>query len=329
MGSLVAAMKIAVTSRSFSKHPLLRAELIAAQPNAAITFNDAGLSLVGSSLVDFLKGHDRAITALERIDDVVLAALPKLKVISKYGVGVDMLDLRAMRARGVRLGWTAGVNRRSVSELVIISAIALLRHVPAANREVLSGTWRQHKGAEISGRTVGIIGCGRVGKDLAVLLKAFGCRVLAHDIVDYPRFYADHGVKPVALDVLLRESDVVTLHTPLDDTARNILGAERLSLMKPTAVLINAARGGLVDEVAVKAMLKDGRLAGAAFDVFATEPPEDAELLTLPNFLATPHIGGSSEEAILEMGRAAIRGLEENGDPLDMVARPAPDGLGI
>jgi len=325
----MAALKIAVTSRSFSKHPVLRAELIAAQPHAAITFNDAGLSLAGSSLIAFLKGHAKAITALERVDDTVLSALPELKVISKYGVGVDMLDLHAMRARGVRFGWTAGVNRRSVSELVIGLAIALLRHVPTANREVVAGTWRQHKGAEISGRTVGIIGCGRVGKDLAVLLKAFGCRILAHDIVDYPRFYAEYGVRPVTLDRLLGESDVVTLHTPLDDTTRGILDAERLALMKPTAVLINAARGGLVDEGALKAMLKSGRLTAAAFDVFAAEPPEDVELLALPNFLVTPHIAGSSEEAILEMGRAAIRGLETNGDPLDVVAKPAPDGLGI
>lgn len=321
--------RIAVASRSFSKHPVLRAELLARYPDAAVTFNDAGLSLSGPSLVDFLAGHDKAITALERIDGAVLAALPGLTVLSKYGVGVDMLDLAALRAHGVRLGWTPGVNRRSVSELVISFAIALLRHVPAAHREVLSGTWRQHKGAELSGRTVGIVGCGRVGKDLAALLNAFGCRVLANDIVDYPRFYADHAVTPVDLATLLRESDVVTLHTPLDDSTRGLLSADRLALMKPSAVLINAARGDLVDEGAVKAMLTDGRLAAAAFDVFAAEPPEDAELLALPNFLVTPHIGGSSEEAILAMGRAAIGGLTVNGDPFDVVNAPAPDGPGI
>ncbi|MCB0307242.1 MAG: phosphoglycerate dehydrogenase, partial [Calditrichaeota bacterium] len=164
-------------------------------------------------------------------------------------------------------------------------------------------------------RTVGIVGCGNIGKDLTPILRAFGCTVLAHDILDFPEFYAAHQVTPLGLEALLRRADVVTLHLPLDDSTRNILSAERLALLKPEAVLINTARGGLVDEAALKRMLIEGRLSAAGFDVFATEPPEDLDLLQLPNFLATPHIGGSSEEAILAMGRAAIRGLDENAIP--------------
>lgn len=306
--------RIAVASRSFSRHPVLRAEVLARYPD--VTFNDAGKSLAGDDLVTFLDGHDRAITALERVDDALLARLPRLKAIAKYGVGLDMIDMAAMVRRGVRLGWMGGVNKRSVSELVISSAIALLRHIPTGNREVLAGTWRQLMGRQITGKTVGIIGCGHIGKDLAPLLKAFGCRVLAHDILDFPDFYAHHGVEPVGIEALLRAADVVTLHLPYDETTVNILTAERLALMKPTAILINAARGGLVDEAAMKAMLMDGRLAGAAFDVFTIEPPTDHELLAHPNFLATPHIGGSAEEAVLAMGRAAIDSLERNELPL-------------
>jgi len=305
--------RIAVTSRSFSRHPVLRAELQAI--HADVTFNDAGASLAGRSLIDFLRGHDHAITALERLDDAVFTALPELRVISKYGVGLDMLDLDAMALHQVQLGWTSGVNKRSVSELVISNAIALFRHVPKANREVLDGTWRQHMGNHLSERTVGIIGCGHVGKDLAVLLGAFGCKVLAHDIVDYADFYAANGIEAVSLEDLLKRSDVVTIHTPLDASTENILNAERLALMQPHALFINAARGGLADEAALKSMLKDGRLAGAAFDVFASEPPEDMELIALPNVLTTPHIGGSAEEAILNMGRAAIKGLDDHRLP--------------
>ena len=310
--------RVAVTSRSFSRHPVLRAELLARYP--ATTFNDDGRTLKGDDLIRFLKGHEKAITGLERLDDAVFAAVSELKVVGKYGVGLDMIDLAAMRRRGVKLGWTGGVNRRAVSELVIAFAISLLRHVPLANREIRDGGWRQVFGRQLTDRTVGIVGCGHVGKDLAVLLRAFGCRVLAHDIRDFPEFYARHGVAPAGLDELLAAADIVTLHLPLDETTRNVLSAERLSLMRRDAILINAARGGLVDETALKAMLKDGRLAGAGFDVFATEPPEDRELLDLPNFLATPHIGGSAEEAILAMGRAAIRGLDEAGDPLEVAA---------
>jgi phosphoglycerate dehydrogenase-like enzyme len=305
--------KVAVCSRSFSTNTILRAELLTRHQH--VTFNDTGAQLSGDSLVDFLKGHEKAITALEVLDAALLARLPELQVISKFGVGLDMIDLTAMRALGKRLGWSGGVNRRSVSELVIAFAIAMLRHIPVAHREVLSGTWRQHIGGYLTGRTVGIIGCGQIGKDLVLLLQAFGCPVLVHDIRDYPDFYATHQVEQVGLEELLARADVVTLHVPLNDSTRGMLNAQRLAMLKPTAVLINAARGGLVDEIALKQMLRDKRLAAAAFDVFAVEPPEDRELLVLPNFLVTPHIGGSAYEAILAMGRAAIAGLDHNRIP--------------
>jgi len=301
---------IAVTSRSFSKNPALRDELLLKYDN--VTFNDQGLKLQGDSLVEFLKGHQKAITALEKIDDSTLSQLPELKVISKYGVGLDMIDMPAMQKHNVKLGWTGGVNRRSVSELVISFAIALLRHVPASHREVLAGTWRQHIGGHLSGRTVGIIGCGYIGKDLVKMLQPFGCPILVNDIQNYDEFYQQYNIKHVEKEELLAKSDIVTLHTPLDDSTRGMLTSERLALMKPNAILINAARGGLIDEIALKNMLITGKLGGAALDVFAIEPPEDKELLELTNFIVTPHIGGSANEAILAMGRAAIDGLEEN-----------------
>jgi D-3-phosphoglycerate dehydrogenase len=136
-----------------------------------------------------------------------------------------------------------------------------------------------------------------------------------NDILQYPDFYAAHAIEPVGLEALLRRSDVVTLHVPLDATTRGLLDADRLAMLKHTAVLINTARGELVDETAVKHMLLERRLAAAAFDVFAVEPPVDRELLALPNFLATPHIGGSAHEAVLAMGRAAIRGLDVHDIP--------------
>lgn len=309
-------VRVAVASRSFSKHPVLRAELLARFPNA--TFNDAGVSLKGEALIDFLKGHQRAITALEKLDETLFAALPELEVVGKYGVGLDMIDLEAMRRHGVKLGWTAGVNKRSVAELALSFAITLLRHVPQGAAEARSGQWRQLLGRQLTGRTVGIVGCGHVGKDLVRLLKPFGCAILVHDLRGFPDFFAEHGIEAVGLEDLLRRSEIVSLHVPLDGTTRGMLSAERLALMRPDAVLLNLARGGLVDEGALKAMLKDGRLAAAGFDVFAQEPPDDLELLSLPNFLGTPHIGGASEEAVLAMGRAAIDGLEQFGDPIEV-----------
>ncbi len=300
--------KVAVASRSFSRHPVLRAELLARYPDT--TFNDQGKSLSGDELAQFLAGHDKAITALERIDDALLSRLPHLRVIGKYGVGLDMIDMRALARHQVALGWTGGVNRRSVAELVICAAISLLRLIPAASAAARQGEWKQVVGRQLTGKTVGIIGCGHIGKDLTPLLTAFGCQVLAHDILDFPDFYAAHGVIPVGLDHLLSQSDIVTVHLPLDDSTRGLLSRDKLALMKRSAILINAARGGLVDEDAVKAMMLNGHLAGAFFDVLNTEPPEDLSLLALPNVLTTPHIGGSAEEAVVAMGRAAIDGLD-------------------
>ena len=309
------SLRVAVASRSFSRHPVLRQELLALYPGA--TLNDSGASLSGDALVDFLSGHDAAITALERIDDALLARLPDLTILSKYGVGFDMVDIAALRSRGIRFGWTGGVNKRSVSELVIAMAIALLRLVPQAAQEIRAGQWRQLQGRQLTGRTVGIVGCGHVGKDLTGLLQGFGCEVLAHDILNFPDFYAASGVTPVSLDVLLQKSEIVTLHLPLDATTRGLFSDVRLQSMRPGAILINAARGGLIDEGALKALLKSGHLGGAGLDVLVQEPPEDRELLSLPNVVVTPHIGGSSEEAVLAMGRAAIRGLAEAVLPHD------------
>ncbi|MCX5788582.1 MAG: phosphoglycerate dehydrogenase [Elusimicrobia bacterium] len=309
--------RVAVTSRSFSKHPILRSELLGRYPN--VTFNDEGKTLAGDSLVAFLKGHSKAITALERIDDEVLSKLPELKVIGKVGVGLDMLDLEAMERRGVLLGWAGGTNRRSVSELALLLMMAALRQLGAANADLRSGAWKQRKGRTLSGRVVGLVGLGNVGKDLAALLAPFGCRILGYDVRIDEQACRALKIEPMPLDDLLRQAEVVSLHLPFNAATRGLFDAGRLALMRPGAILVNTARGGVVDEGALKTALKEGKLGAAAFDVFAQEPPADPELLSLPSFLGTPHIAGSTEEAVLAMGRAAIRGLDE--------ARPAKEFL--
>lgn len=295
---------IAVTSRSFSRHPVLRRELL--ERHEQVRFNDEGRSLRGDELVDFLRECDKAIVALEPIDDALLERLPDLRVISKVGVGLDTIDVAAVERRGIRLAWSPGTNSRSVTELALALMISALRHLPQAASELRRGVWSQPKGALLTGRTVGIVGYGHAGRDLARLLGPFECRILAADV----RPVDDPEVELVSLDELLAAADVVSLHVTLDDSTRELLDRRRLELMKPDAVLVNTARGGLVDEKALAELLREGRLAAAAFDVFALEPPGDARLLGLPNFLGTPHIGGSTEEAILAMGRAAIDGLD-------------------
>ena len=174
-------------------------------------------------------------------------------------------------------------------------------------------------GRQLSSSTVGIVGCGHVGQEVARLCRAFGAPVLAHDIRSYEDFYRAHGVTAVTLDALLAASDIVTLHVPLDASTRGLIGRPELARLKPTAHLINTARGGIVDETALAEALAGGRLAGAAFDVFSEEPPTNAKLLLQPAFIGTPHIGGGTAEAVLAMGRAAIDGLDDPSREIQFV----------
>lgn len=308
MSARAATAVVAVCSRSFSRHSALREKLTAEYPSAR--FNETGVSLEGDALQTFLAGATHAIVGLERIDGSLLSRLPDLRVISKFGVGLDRIDRTAVEAAGVTLRYTPGVNRRAVAELVLSQTIRLLRQVPEAERGVGQGQWAAGLGRELGASTVGIVGCGHVGKEVVRLLSPFGSTVLAHDLLDFPDFYEEHGVRACPLEELLRESHVVTLHVPFDSSTRHLLDARRLACMRPGAVLVNTARGGVVDEVALLAALESGRLGGAALDVLEDEPPTDSPLLRHPRVLVSPHMGGSSEQAIVAMGEAAIAGLE-------------------
>lgn len=291
-------------------NPVLRQELL--NEFDYVTFNDQGSSLSGNELVNFLQGHDGAIIALEVISRDILAALPNLKVIGKYGVGLDKLDLQAMEDQGVRLGWTPGVNAQAVAELTLGLALNIIRKIPQGYRSVQDGRWQQIKGRQLSSLTFGLIGCGHVGKAVVNLLKPFGCQILVNDIEDYADFYLKNELERVSLESLISQSDVVSLHVPLNDSTRLMINERAVGLFKPGSYLINTARGGLVDECAALRALNSGRLAAAAFDVLEIEPPVSADLIQHPNVFVTPHIAGSSEEAILAMGRAAIKGLSNH-----------------
>jgi len=302
--------EVAVASHSFPKSQTLRQELLARYPGS--TFNETGRPLGRDALIAFLRGHAKAITGLETLDEAVFDALPDLRVVSKYGVGLDMIDLEAARRHGVAIRWTPGVNRQAVAELTIGFMIALCRSIVPLALNVREGVWRQPGGGrQLSSAVIGVLGCGHVGQQVARLCRAFGATVLAHDVRAYDEFYREYGVQPVAFSALLEQSDIVTVHVPLDASTRGLIGAHELSSMKRAAYLVNTARGGIVDESAVAAALVERRLAGAAFDVFTAEPPVNRELLRAPNFIGTPHIGAGTHEAVLASGRAAIAGLDD------------------
>ncbi|PJZ70385.1 hypothetical protein CH373_12140 [Leptospira perolatii] len=310
--------KISVTSATFSRHAQLVSELRATFPSAIIQLNSEGRQLSGVDLYEFLSDSDAAIVGLERISRELLDSLDKLKSISKFGVGLDNIDTGRCSELGIHLGWTGGVNRRSVSELSLAFLLGLSRNVFFSGYSLKSGTWNKNGGRTLSGRTVGIVGFGFIGEDLARLLQPFHCKLLVADIVDKSFVAPLYGGKQVSLEELLRGSDFVTLHVPLTELTRTIINSHTLSLMRSDAFLINTARGPLVNEEDLKNALKIGAglaegkgIAGAALDVFNMEPPEDAELLALPNLMVTPHIGGNAAEAVLAMGQSAIFGLSK------------------
>ena len=298
---------VAVTSRSFSRHIVLRKKLQEHFSN--IRFNDKGIQLTGEALSRFLVGATCAIIGLEVIDDQLLDRLPDLRAICKMGTGVDKIDFDAISRRQIMFSATPGLNKRSVSELVLGLIFTLQRHLQTINTTVKQGCWKQLAGRLLSNKIVGLIGFGAVGQDLAKLLGVFGCQCLIFDIQRYNDLMPH--VLQVELDMLLSQADIISLHIPLLPENYHFIGAEEFIKMKKGAILINTARGGLIDENALYAALKEGHLSAAALDVFENEPNIPAELLTLDNFFATSHIGGSTEEAIEAMGMKAIEQLEK------------------
>ncbi len=299
--------KIGVCSRSFSRNPLLRRELLKKFEN--VKFNDAGISLNGDSLVEFLSDCTGAVIALEYIDSDILARLPNLKFIGKYGVGLDKLDFNALDDYDVKLGWTPGVNANSVAELTINMALNIVRNTPESNRYAEKLHWKQITGKQLSSLTFGVIGFGHVGSKVAHLAQAFGCKVKVFDKVDKSKQCAEAGVDFVSFTELLEQSDIISIHVPGNNETYHMLGKSEFSQMKSDSYLINTARGGIINEEDLLVALNQGKIAAAGVDVLEVEPPKKLDFISHPKTFVTTHIGGSSEEAIIAMGLAAIDGL--------------------
>jgi phosphoglycerate dehydrogenase-like enzyme len=299
---------IKVTSPSFSKNPFLKKEL--GERNFQVVLNSEGTRLEGAGLAAFLAEADGAIIGLEKVDDALLARCPKIRAIAKYGVGLDNIDAEACKRRNIFIGWTAGVNRRSVAELTLGQMIGLAHNVFPTMQQLKQGKWNKEGGVQLSEKIVGIIGVGNIGKELIELLRPFHCKVLINDVLDLNEFAQRAGVTLASKEQIFREADFVTLHIPLTNETRYLINEDTLKLFRPEAFLINTSRGPVVKLSALKAALSAGQIQGAALDVYEEEPPTDLELLKLPNLVCTPHISGNAFEAVLAMGRSAIAHLD-------------------
>ena len=299
--------RVAVASHTFSNTQMLRNALLEHFPNAY--FNPTGEMLAGHELRAFLEGGNAAIMGLEKIDSVLLDANPQLTVISKFGVGMDNVDLAYCSKRGVSVLSSPGVNALAVAELSLGFMIALARRIAISTYHLKEGRWVKNGGVQLFGKRVGLIGLGNVGKKTASILQAVDCQVMAYDIEDLAAYSRSRSIQFCSLERVLRESDFVSLHVPLTPRTKLMISHPQLKMMKSSAFLINTARGGIVDETALVEALRSGTIAGAASDVFADEPTNNTELLSLDNFIGTAHVGGNSQEAVQAVGMAAIRNL--------------------
>lgn len=303
--------RVAVTLSYFSFFPDLTEELAARYPGTK--FPPGRQLLQGDQLTDFLQGCDTAVIGVQRFTREVLERCPELRVISLCSAGVDHIDPALLNEFGIRMWWQPGINRTSVSELALCYMVLALRRVHEFSALLRAGEWTGPRGfgSDLRGRTVGVHGVGHIGKAVIELLQPYGVHILACDRVDISEFSRRfENVEVVSQEALWERSDVVTIHLSRNRSTLGLYDAAALDRLKPGAILVNCARGGMVDEAALAARLQSGHIAAAAFDVFAVEPANGNALLALPNFFGSPHIGATTRESWEKMLRSGMAGIE-------------------
>jgi D-3-phosphoglycerate dehydrogenase len=295
-----------VTPTSYGKNDArLKSEL--ERLAGKVIYNPSGKPLSSAQVAALLPGVDGYIAGLDAIDRAALAGADRLKVIARYGVGVDSVDLQAAAERGVIVTNTPGANSVSVAELAIALMLALVRQIPEAVAASRQGKFPRLAGASLEGKTVGILGLGAIGKQLARRLQAFDCRLLAYDPYPDLEFLRSHPVQMLPLEEILPQADFVSLHLPLNRETQRMVDGPFLARMKSGAVLINTARGEIVDETALLEALRSGQLRAAGLDALVDEPPDPAHpLLALPQVIVTPHLGAQTDGATNNMGWMAL-----------------------
>lgn len=266
------------------------------------------------------------VRSATKVDAEAIAAAPKLQVIARAGVGLDNVDIKSATTAGVMVVNAPTSNIISAAELTVGHILSLARHIPAAHSALAQGEWKRsaYTGTELYEKTVGIIGLGRIGALIAARLQAFGVEVIAYDPYITAARAQQLGVQTVTLDELLEQSDFITIHMPKTPETTGMIGAEQLAKMKPTAYVVNVARGGLIDEDALHDALVAKTIAGAGLDVFVQEPPKESPLLALSNVVVTPHLGASTDEAQEKAGISVAKSVR-----LALAGELVPDAVNV
>ena len=301
---MTARARILVTPRSLTKagHPRLQR---LREADCEVVFCTPGQSPGEDELIALLPGCVGFLAGVEPITARVLAAACDLKVISRNGTGVDNIDLKAAKQRGLRVCRAEGANARGVAELAISLLLSLARAIPASDRAIKAGQWERYAGFEVEGKTLGLVGAGRIGGLVAKMAKGLDMRVVVHDVVSVA------GMAMAPLDQVFAVADAISLHCPPRADGRPLVDAAALAGMKRGALLINTARAGLLDEAAVLAALESGQLGGLASDVLEGEPPANRQLAEHPRAIVTPHAGALTRESVDRAVDVAVNNLLE------------------
>lgn len=299
--------KIVVTSPSFCKNLALVEKV--KQYFSNIHLNEQGSHYSKLELINALKTATGAIIGTEKITEKILSHCPHLKIISKYGVGLDNIDLNALKKKNIKLHWVGGVNKISVAELTLSFMLGLIRNTYFTSLNLKNGEWNKDGGNQLSGKTIGIVGIGHIGKEVIRLLEPFHCQILVNDILNQDDYCKQHNLIFSTKEEVFSKSDIITIHIPLYTETHHLINYNFFKKMKKNAFFINTSRGEIIVQDDLKRALKEKLIQGAAVDVYETEPPTDIEFLNFPNLYCTPHIGGNAQEAVLAMGISAIEGL--------------------
>jgi D-3-phosphoglycerate dehydrogenase len=307
-------MKVLVTATSFKPdNPTPALKRLQGFIDAdKIVFNPLGRPLSEDELIPLLKDCDGYIAGLDFVTGRVIDACDKLKVISRYGAGVDRVDIAAAKAKNIVVCNTPGVNAQAVADLAMGLVLCVARKLPLLDRKTKEGRWVRSTGVELFGKTLGVLGLGAAGKAVAKRAQGFSMKVLAYDPYVDASYAEVNGIAVSDFDRLIRESDVVSLHLPLNEKTRHILDGGAMRAMKRGAILINTARGGLIDERVACELLRSGHLGGLGLDAYEEEPPRPAflsDLFEMDNVVLTPHTGAHTAEAIAEMANFSVQNL--------------------
>jgi D-3-phosphoglycerate dehydrogenase len=303
-------MKILVTPTSFSKDKASKAKELLEKFADEIIYNPYGRPLTASEVIPMLKGIDGYIAGLDYITAEVIEQAPaSLKVISRYGAGYDRVDIGAAAQKEIVVTNTPGVNSESVADLAFGLMLSVARNISFLDHEVRKGNWPRTTGTELFRKKLGILGLGAIGKGVALRAKGFSMEVLAYDPYIDKSFTQANSIMECTFNELIINSDFISIHLPLNEQTSNIINASVIEKMKPGAIVVNTARGGLIDEKAAYEALKSGRLGGLGLDAFDKEPPGDSPLFELNNVVATPHSGAHTREGVNNMGVLAVQNL--------------------